>query len=40
MAACPDGEDCYDYLVAEVTTPRLKYRCNGIILTGFYGNEQ
>lgn len=37
MAACPDGEDCYDYLVSEAHKFALKYRCNGIILTGFYG---
>lgn len=39
MAACPDGEDCYDYLVSEAHKFALKYRCNGIILTGFYGTN-
>ena len=28
MAACPDGEDCYDYLVSEAHKFALKYRCN------------
>ena len=39
MAACPDGEDCCDYLVSEAHKFALKYRCNGIILTGFYGTN-
>ena len=37
MSGCPDGEDKYDYLVSVAHIFALKYRCTGIILTGFYG---
>lgn len=39
MSACPEGEDKYDYLVSEAHKFALRYRCNGIILTGFYGSN-
>ncbi|MBP3921559.1 MAG: N-acetylmuramoyl-L-alanine amidase [Ruminiclostridium sp.] len=34
---CPEGEYKNDYLVSEAHKFALKYPCNGIILTGFYG---
>lgn len=39
MSTCPEGEDKYDYLVSEAHKFALRYRCNGIILTGFYGSN-
>lgn len=39
MSACPEGEDKYDFLVSEAHKFALRYRCNGIILTGFYGSN-
>ena len=39
MSTCPEGEDKYDHLVSEAHKFALRYRCNGIILTGFYGSN-
>ena len=37
LESCPDGEYKNDYLVSEAHRFALKYPCNCIILTGFYG---
>ena len=39
LEACPAGEYKNDYLVSEAHKFALKYPCNGIILTGFYGEN-
>ena len=39
LEACPDTEYKNDYLVSEAHKFALKYPCNGIILTGFYGEN-
>ncbi|MBE6879631.1 MAG: N-acetylmuramoyl-L-alanine amidase [Ruminococcaceae bacterium] len=39
LESCPDTEYKNDYLVSEAHKFALKYPCNGIILTGFYGEN-
>ncbi len=39
IESCPDNEHINDYLVSEAHKFAIKYPCNGIILTGFYGEN-
>ncbi|MBR4305467.1 MAG: N-acetylmuramoyl-L-alanine amidase, partial [Ruminiclostridium sp.] len=39
LESCPEDKFKNDYLVSEAHRFALKYHCNGIILTGFYGEN-
>lgn len=39
LSGCPDDIDKNDYLVSEVHKFAIKYRCTGIILTGYYAKN-